>query len=578
VSLVRIKEATFSYAAQPEVVALKDVSYDIERGSFVGITGPSDAGKSTLCRLIAGYVPHLFDGELSGTVVVDGIPTTETSVGELAGKVGFVFENPFDQLTGASLTVLEEVAFALENMGLPREEIELRARESLERVGIAHLADRHPQRLSGGQSQRVALASVLALQPEIFVLDEPTSQLDPLGAGEVFEVVADLHRDGYTIVVVSQDLDRLATHADRLLVLEGGHLRWDGPPQGVLASAVDSDHPLLIPKVVEVGHWLRKRGLIDGRRPLPVTVGEAAAELTEAETILPRGRTCNAPTKGSSVSSRVQDPQVVLEDVRFAYDKVHALDGLSLELNEGCVCVVGQNGAGKTTLIKHLNGLLRPTGGRVLVRGKDTREHRVAELARDVALAFQNPDDQLFRGTVEEEVRFGATNVGFPPDKVQKLTDRAVELLDLGAVREKKPYDLGLSWRKRVAIASVLTMNSPVVVLDEPTGGQDARGIELLGGLIEHLVGEGKLVVVVTHDVEFAARHADRVVALYKGNVLMDGDPGTVFRREQELAKTYVQPPAIARLGRRLGLSGTVLSIDELLGLRNQEHRDAGPP
>jgi energy-coupling factor transporter ATP-binding protein EcfA2 len=517
VSLIEIEDLTFSYASKQHEPALRNLRCTIEQGSFVGITGPAEAGKTTFCRLIAGYIPHFFHGEFSGNVNVAGTDTRETTIGDLAERVGFVFENPFDQLTGASLTVLEEAAFALENMGLAREEIRLRAEKSLSQVGMEDLKDRHPQQLSGGQSQRLALASILAVQPEVFILDEPTSQLDPLGVEEVFDVITDMHRGGNTLIVVSQDLDHLAIRADRLMVIDEGEIKWDGEPRKVLLEAAEARYPILIPDVLEISRKLRAAGRIPSTSAVPLTVEQAAKELSPinipgsaAQTIV-AGRASHQPTVESS-------KELLFEDVHYDYPTgVSAIRGVSLSLDEGCVCIVGQNGAGKTTLAKHLNGLLQPTRGRVLVRGKDTREYRVAELAREVGLAFQNPDDQLFRSTVEVEVRFGPDNVGASPEEAKRLVATAMDLMGLEAVRQKKPHDLGVPERKRVATASVIAMNTPVVVLDEPTGGQDAKGIELLGQLVGQLVQQGKLVIVVTHDVKFAAQHADRVIALHQG-------------------------------------------------------------
>jgi energy-coupling factor transport system ATP-binding protein len=566
VSLIEIEDLTFSYSTQQHEPALRNLSCSIEQGSFVGITGLAEAGKSTFCRLIAGYIPHFFQGEFSGRVNVAGKDTRETTIGELAEWVGFVFENPFDQLTGASLTVLEEAAFALENMGLAREQIRLRAEKSLTQVGMEDLKDRHPQQLSGGQSQRLALASILAVQPEVFILDEPTSQLDPLGVEEVFDVISDMHTRGNTLIVVSQDLDHLAIRADRLMVIDKGEIKWDGEPREVLLEAAEARYPILIPDVLEISRKLRAAGRLPSNPPLPLTVEQAAIELSSIDTsgsdeTIAAGRT----SRHSKVES---SKELLLEDVHYDYPTgVSAIRGLSLSLDEGCVCIIGQNGAGKTTFAKHLNGLLRPTRGRVLVRGKDTREYRVAELAREVGLAFQNPDDQLFRSTVEEEVRFGPDNVGAGPEEAKRMVAFAMDLMGLEAVPEKKPHDLGVSERKRVATASVIAMNTPVVVLDEPTGGQDAEGIELLGQLVGQLVRQGKLVVVVTHDVMFAARHADRVIALYQGRVLLDDDPRTVFGREETLARTHVEPPAVTRLGKLLGLEETFLSPEELLAV-----------
>jgi energy-coupling factor transport system ATP-binding protein len=566
VSLIEIEDLTFSYSTQQHEPALRNLSCSIEQGSFVGITGLAEAGKSTFCRLIAGYIPHFFQGEFSGRVNVAGKDTTETTIGELAEWVGFVFENPFDQLTGASLTVLEEAAFALENMGLAREQIRLRAEKSLTQVGMEDLKDRHPQQLSGGQSQRLALASIIAVQPEVFILDEPTSQLDPLGVEEVFDVISDMHTRGNTLIVVSQDLDHLAIRSDRLMVIDKGEIKWDGEPREVLLEAAEARYPILIPDVLEISRKLRAAGRIPSNPPLPLTVEQAANELSSID--IPGSAETIAAGRTSRHWKVESSKELLFEDVHYDYPTgVSAIRGVSLSLDEGCVCIVGQNGAGKTTFAKHLNGLLRPTRGRVLVRGKDTREYRVAELAREVGLAFQNPDDQLFRSTVEEEVRFGPDNVGASPEEAKRMVAFAMDLMGLEAVPEKKPHDLGVPERKRVATASVIAMNTPVVVLDEPTGGQDAEGIELLGQLVGQLVQQGKLVVVVTHDVMFAARHADRVIALYQGRVLLDDDPRTVFGREETLARTHVEPPAVTRLGKLLGLDETLLSPEELLAV-----------
>jgi energy-coupling factor transport system ATP-binding protein len=570
-SLIEIEDLTFSYAAQRQEPALRNVSCAVEQGTFVGITGLAEAGKSTFCRLIAGYIPHFFHGELSGRVSVAGTDTRETTIGELAERVGFVFENPFDQLTGASLTVLEEAAFALENMGLAREEIRLRAEKSLSQVGMEDLKDRHPQQLSGGQSQRLALASILAVQPEVFILDEPTSQLDPLGVEEVFDVISDMHRRGNTLIVVSQDLDHLAIRADRMIVIDEGEIKWDGEPRKVLLDAAEARYPILIPDVLEISRKLREAGRIPSDSPVPLTVEQAAKELSSIDTTGSATQTVasGCTTRRSKLES---SNEILFEDVFYDYPAgVSAIRGVSFSLDEGCVCIVGQNGAGKTTLARHLNGLLKPTRGRVLVRGKDTREYRVAELAREVGLAFQNPDDQLFRSTVEDEVRFGPDNVGASPEEANPLISSAIDLMGLEAVREKKPHDLGVPERKRVATASVIAMNTPVVVLDEPTGGQDAEGIDLLGQLVGSLVQQGKLMIVITHDVKFAARYADRVIALHQGQVLLDDDPRTVLGRKEDLSRTHVEPPAVTRLGKLLGLDETLLLPEELLAVFSPE-------
>lgn len=581
-SLVEIDGVTYRYRTLPEgELALDGVSCAIEQGEMVGITGPTDAGKSTLARLIPGYIPNFYDGRLEGTVTVDGRDTRETTIGDLATTAGMLFENPFDQLTGASTTVLEEVAYGLENLGLPVGEIIDRTKWSLETTGIEDLVTRNPQNLSGGQSQRVALASILAMRPDILVLDEPTSQLDPQGTEEVFRVISELDRSAYTVVVVSQDTERLAPHLDRLLVVEDGAITHDGAPAAVLGDPA-LDGRVAVPDAVTVGRRLREAGRIDPDEPVPVSLDDAVAELrAAADRPLADGAAAGPDGSAGAGDSDEPDepsgpdeptgtapadgPLIRFADVGFAYDDgIRALRNVSLDMDAGCVCIVGQNGAGKTTFAKHLNGLLEPTDGRVLVDGADTRERRVAQLARTVGLSFQNPNDQLFHDTVEAEVRYGPRNVGHDEEHADELVEAALDDLDLEDVRERNPYDMGQGRRKHVAVASVIAMDSPAVVLDEPTGGQDAAGNALLGDVVADLVDAGTLVIVITHDVEFARRHADRVIALRDGEVLLDGGPREVFGQPDRLAETDVTPPAVTRIGRRLGLDRTVLSVDEL--------------
>jgi len=563
-ALIDIDDVTFAYRTQPDgETALDGVSLGIERGEVVGITGPGDAGKSTVGRLVASYIPNYFSGQFEGAVTVDGHDITETDIGEMSDIVGMLFENPFDQLTGANGTVFEEVAFGLENKGVPREEIIETTREKLRLTGIEHLYDRNPQQLSGGQSQRVALASMLAMEPDVLVFDEPTSQLDPQGTQEVLRVIAALAEEGYTVLVVSHDLDGLAQHLDRLIVLDGGRIVRDGRPEDLFRDAGE-DARYELPDAVRVGRRLRERGLVPAGKPLPITFEDVLAEVEPHVVDTEQRRIDTDPERDGGPAENAAS-LIGFDDVDFSYEGgVQALSELSITFDTGCVCVIGQNGAGKSTFMKHLNGLLTPSSGTVLIDGNDTVEHTIAELAGDVALSFQNPDNQLFHSTIEREIRYGPKNLGYPDERIDELVETAIDRMDLEDIREKNPYDVGLSRRKHVAVASVLAMDTPVVALDEPTGSQDAVGIDLLGEVVDSLVREGKLVVVITHDVAFARDHADRVVALREGELLLDGSAREVFGRAETLAETDVNPPFVTRLASRLGVPGTVLSVEEL--------------
>ncbi|WP_266082408.1 ABC transporter ATP-binding protein [Haladaptatus caseinilyticus] len=575
-SQLRLSNVSFRYQTQPEdEAAVDDVSIEIDAGSFVGVTGASESGKATLCRLLSGQIPHFYNGELSGEVTVDDAVISDHSIGELSAKIGYVFENPYDQLTGATSTVLEEVAFGLESYGLGREEMREQAREALATIGIEDLADRHPQQLSGGQCQRVAIASVLAMKPEIFILQQPTAQLDPEGSKEVFDVVSKMNDEGYTVVIVSQELERLVPYLDRLVYMENGKIELDGTPPTVLTRAVEADFPITIPVPVDIGHRLRESGLIPESEPVPITSDECLAELRRSTTTptstVENTRSPQEPENRDTPEISALDAQpdggvtVDIDDLHHRYENgIEALSGVSMSLEHGCVCLIGQNGAGKSTLIKHLNGLLSPTKGTVCIRGKDTRNHSVAQLAHDVGLSFQNPDDQLFHSSVEEEVKYGPRNLGYDEQEVATKTEWALEMFGLVDRRTENPYDFGDAWRKRVAAASVVAMDTPIVVLDEPTSGQDAPGQESLSDAVEALVDRGKLVVVITHDMDFVREHADRTILLAQGTVIADGETRAILSDKKTLARSNVLPPTVMELGLELGV-GPVLSTDDLL-------------
>lgn len=259
--------------------------------------------------------------------------------------------------------------------------------------------------------------------------------------------------------------------------------------------------------------------------------------------------------------------KIIVEDLHFSYPgDVQAIRGVSLGIDSGeQIALVGQNGSGKTTLVRHFNGLLKPTRGRVLVGDWDTRETTVARLAAQVGYVFQNPDEQLFCKTVQEEVTFGPRNLGYEPDKIAALVEDSLAMTELLDQKETNPYDLSPTWRKMVALASVVAMDTPVVVFDEPTTGQDAASVARIAGVIASLRERGKTVIAITHDIDFCAENFQRVIVLGQGQVLLDGAVQDVLDKEDTLALTYVDPPQLTRLAMRLGLPGVVRNSEEFL-------------
>jgi energy-coupling factor transport system ATP-binding protein len=473
---------TYAGAAGP---ALRDVSLELRPGRVVGVAGANESGKTTLCLVAAGLAPGVAGGRIRGSVRIDGLGTASARPHELAQRAGMLFADPSAQLSGTTATVFEEVAFGPCNLGLPAAEVIERVRWALAAVGIEALAGRDPARLSGGQEQLLALASVLALRPRYLILDEPTSELDPDGTALVADALARVAAEtGAGILLVEHKMEVLARIAHEMIVLDGGRVAPAGSTVVRDGSAVSS---------ASVG-----QGGLPPAQP--------AARVHSFESV----------------------PSIDLDDVSFAYPGgVHALDGVSLRVEPGeAVAIVGANGSGKSTLVRHLDGLLRPDSGRVLIGGRDVRRVHVAELARQVGLAFQDPDRQLFAGCVRTEVGFGPRNLGVHGPDLEQRVGVALEEVGLAAEADAHPYDLGRSRRKLLALASVLAMRTPVLVLDEPTTGQDARGVERVRGVVARARAEGRTVIAISHDLRFVAECFPRVVVMREGRVVADGPPG----------------------------------------------------
>ncbi len=543
------------------VPALDDVSVEVAGGELVGVTGRTDAGKSTLALAAAGFIPRVVRARLTGAVHVDGVSTAGAAIGDLAGRVGIVFSTPANQLSASKVTVREELAFGLENLGVAREAMDGRIDEVLGHLGIAHLADREPFALSGGEQQRVAIASIVAMGTSVLVLDEPTAQLDPAGTRSVADLLCRLAADGRAILCAEHDPGVLG-RVDRCLVLDGGRAVSLDRPGVALGSVTLGPLGLRPPTIVALAELaglapdraFDEDAIAGALAADPLVAGRARswiAGATRDAGPLPGGRPWE-PARGESPVA------VEIRGLVHRYPGgVEAVRGVDLSIAPGeSVAIVGQNGSGKTTLVKHLDGLLRPHAGSVAVGGRDIGGLPVSEIARTVGFVFQHPDEQLFNRSVEREVGFGPRNLRLGPAMTATVVERALGLTGLDDVRAVNPYDLGLSVRKLVALASVLAMEPAVLVLDEPTTGQDGPGVARVGAIVDAYRAIGRTVIAISHDMEFAARHFGRVVVVRDGLVVADGPPGDVFapERAELLASTGLEPPPAARIGARLGL------------------------
>ena len=560
-SVITVEKLRYRYPHTKEL-ALDGVDFSVEKGEFIGIIGENGAGKSTLSQAIMGLVPQFYKGAYGGKIMVDGLEAGKTPVAQLCGHVGLVFQNPFNQLSGAKDNVYEEVAFGMQTLGVPAEEMKKRVEEALKLLDIWQCRDRNPFDLSGGQMQRVAIASVLVMRPDVMILDEPTSQLDPQGSDEVFQAVEKLTNSGITILMIEQKIEKMAAYCDRILLLHKGKQIAFDTPQKVFSLKNLEEYGILAPAFTRICK-AEQVTLPDGT--YPVTVEEAAGVLKAKHGSV--GNAGNAED-GKSVEKvgNVETEQFCIENLDFSYlADVPVIKALNMKLDKRPTAIIGQNGAGKTTLVKLLKGLLKPVSGSIYFHGEDISGKTVAMLAGNVGYVFQNPDDQIFKYNVMDEILFGPLNIGMDPECAKKEAERALELTGLKGKEKENPYDLELYERKMTAIASVLAMDTDVLILDEPTIAQDWKGRQIIGGIIRSLAERGKLVIAILHDMDFVAENFERVIIMAHGQVLADGTAKEVFAQEEALQKARLQKPYVMQLCEALGYEKSYLTVGEIL-------------
>jgi energy-coupling factor transport system ATP-binding protein len=531
-TVITLSHVTYSYPDQP-TPALADFSASLAPGEFVLVVGPSGAGKSTFLRSLNGLVPHFFGGKWAGKIDVGGRNPVELAPRGMADLVGFVFQDPESQFVVD--TVEDELAFAMENFGLTPAIMRKRIEEVLDQMGIADLRQRRISTLSGGEKQRVAIASVLALQPEILVLDEPTSQLDPQAAEEVLIALRQLNEDqGLTVILSEHRLERVAQYVDRVLYLPA----LGAPPVLDEPRALMPQLPLT-PPLIELGRTL-------GWQPLPLTIKEArpfarriapqlAGSVATQRIATGKRMTTQGPGRSVDPVSSAAAPLISVRNLHYAYHGHRALRGVSLEVRKGeFLALMGRNGSGKSTLLKALVGLLKADEGDVTVAGLDTRRVDTDALIRHVGYVPQHPGALLFSETLAQELAFTRRSHGLPADPDGDLA--LLRRLGLGDAAERDPRDLSGGEQQRAALAAILVAQPDIILLDEPTRGLDYVQKRSLADLLLALKAEGRTVLMATHDVELAAACVDRVALLGEGQIVVDGPVREVMSDSQVFA------------------------------------------
>jgi len=525
----------------PPAEALRDVDFRVGRGEMVAVLGASGAGKSTLLKCANRIVPTLKHANVRGNVRILGQPAEGLHVRDLADRVGFVFQDFEAQLFSTS--VEEEILFGLEQLGVNPSAMRGRVDAALAAVDLAGFERRDPSTLSGGEKQRLAIAAVHALDPNLWLMDEPSTDLDPAGRRELFVLMARLRAAGATLVVAEHDVETL-TGADRWIVLDHGRIALEGAPRELLARG--EALAALGVRPPDLAIVCQRLGLAVW--PLDV---DSVAERVHARGVRSRSG-LSAPAEAHEARPVVLEARAL----RFRYEDrgPEALRGVDLMVREGeFVALIGANGSGKSTLAKLVGGLLAGASGTIAWRGRPLASLDARARAEAVGYVFQNPDDQIFAATVEEEIAFGPRQIGCSADEISGRVREVVDAVGLAGLEQRDPFLLVKGERQKVAVASILALAPAVLILDEPTTGLDYREQLALMGVLDRLHRAGQTVIIITHVPWVVGRFAERALLLQEGGVLYDGPVARLFADEALCRRADFVPPEISRLGNRLG-------------------------
>lgn len=538
----RVNNISYKYTKDGEEV-LKNVSFSIEKGKVTAIVGPSGCGKSTLVQIFSQVIPKLINnGELEGSFDVP--KDTFVSV---------VSQNPENQLFGYG--VEDAIAFGLENIGMPQEEIVERMEYVLDLLNLQYLRKRSVDNLSGGQRQSVCIASVLAMKPDILIMDEPVSSLDPNGKKMVQDILGQLSNSGNTTVLVDNNLVWSAGIVDHVIGLLEGEVVFDGSRDEFFKNfELQEKLGVILPQEVELYRGLSKQFQdID----LFYTVDEAFAQL--------QGKVKKKEILQKEALQEEMEPIITVQQlVKQFNDGFTALDHVDAQLPKGkVIAILGQNGSGKTTFVRHLNGLHKPTSGEVLYKGASILGKTVAQISKNIILVFQHPEHMLFEETVEKELTFCARmqEVPFSEEHITEV----LEHYHLEKERETFPLNLSMGKKHMLTILSVLFSSADVIILDEPTLGMDGFLIEDLEKMIADLKAAGKTIIMISHEIPLVFRVSDYAVILNKGEKLFEGTKEKLVEREDIFEEINIMLPPVVQLSKKLGLDEVVFQVDDFM-------------
>ena len=555
---IEIKNLTYSYpgASAP---TLKDINLEIEKGDFLAIVGNNGCGKSTLCKVMNGLIPHFITGEFQGDVLVGGISTLESDIGTLAQKVGYVYQDFENQIVRP--TVLDDASYACMNYGM--KDYKERGMKALELCGLTGRENDYVFQLSGGQTHLLALAGAVSLGPEVLILDEPIAQLDPRHADLIYEILKDLNENqGKTIIVIEHHTEYIGDYCKNVLLLKDGRVEWKLPAREALSRVEELQASNIFPPQVTLAAYeLEKKGKIPSAREYPSTVEEgkkAFRRLTFRDQymeyqIRQKKRETSVEYKHAAVSyhSVKGEPRKIFED-------------LNLEISRGeKIALIGSNGAGKSTLMKMMTGLLKPSSGEVLIKDISTRNAKPENLSKYVSLVYQNPEDMFIKDSIENDISFAMKARGI--DNWEERTSQLLERFRLTELKDRDGRLLSGGQMRRASLAIGIALNPEILLLDEPTANLDIATRKEIMRTLNDMKDITETVMIATHDMQLVCEWAQRIIVLSQGKIIADGTRDQIFGNQEAVKTAGIRPPEIFTMGQVLDKRAFCYTVDEFL-------------
>ena len=577
--ILKISNLTYTYQGEKKP-AIRDIDLEIERGEFIVFMGPSGCGKSTLALSINGIIPNVLGGKLEGKVEVDSLDTKEHEVFELSNKVGIVFQNPDSQM--CNLNVKDEISFGPENLLVKRDEILRRIEKYLKFVTLSRKKNSSIYELSGGEKQRVAIASVLTMNPKMIILDEPTSNLDPIGAREITKVIKNLNKEKeLTVLLIEHEVSSILYLANRLIIMDDGAIIYDGDPRYILEKYGENileNIGIRIPEITQLAVRLNKKGFVIS--PFPLTVKEAVESILRkrdkigfiqslrkgsGEELRKKdnaefGKSLKKKLRLNLEEEKSREKAIDIRGLNFTYPTgKKAVKNVTFNINRGdMVALMGKNGSGKTTLASLLIGLNKPDSGEGTIANLDINNTPINELSKKIGYVFQYPEHQFITSSCYDEVAFSLKSEEIEESEKKQRVAQVLKLMELAEFARKNPFNLSMGQKRRLSIATMLVKDLEVLILDEPFTGQDEKNISKLMDIIQKSNNNGLTVFIITHDLNIASKYLSRVMLMDDGKLVFSGKTFELYDFLEVNKKRYINTPQIFRLSRLLKLKGEI--------------------